>query len=149
MKDLEQPKDFRKALLEIYMGTNFYFLEIAVIKMSILFFVWRFGGQTILRYPTLALMGFVMLSSTVILVVNIVQCTPIKFAWDQTGGPTSGKCIDTAKFWTAAAAINIVSDILIYILPLKTLWDVQLPKVRTFFAAVPLIYFRGLVPNLF
>jgi hypothetical protein len=45
--------------------------------------------------------------------------------WDVT---IPHRCIDQIKFELIAAILNIVTDFVIMVLPLPTIWSLQLPK---------------------
>jgi hypothetical protein len=54
-----------------------------------------------------------------------VQCIPLSMLWDPTA--PGGKCFNVTLFYFANAGIHIVTEILIYILPIQTLWKLHLP----------------------
>ena len=67
----------------------------------------------------------------------IFQCTPVPKVWN-TSMP--GTCINTSLNFIITGVINVVSDVLIMLLPLWTIWHLKLPiqkklSVSTVFAA--------------
>lgn len=55
------------------------------------------------------------------------QCIPLSMLWEIG---VSGKCFDVVWFYFANSAINIVTDMIIYLMPIPTLWKLQLPVVQ-------------------
>ena len=54
-------------------------------------------------------------------------CQPVKFNWDRT---VSGSCGNLGTAEMAAAAINMVLDVLIVLLPLPVVWKLQMPTQK-------------------
>jgi hypothetical protein len=52
------------------------------------------------------------------------QCVPISMLWDAT---QPGHCINVNAFYFANAGLHILTEVLIYALPVHTLWNLQLP----------------------
>jgi len=52
-------------------------------------------------------------------------CLPFEKLWTPA---IPGHCINIKAFWTANPALNIVFDIVIFILPIPLLWGLKLPK---------------------
>ncbi|PSN67737.1 hypothetical protein BS50DRAFT_522471 [Corynespora cassiicola Philippines] len=66
----------------------------------------------------------------------IVQCIPAQVFWNRiylmfpgghTDGPTSGYCMDQVSHVTVPVVLDLVTEIMIMILPAKILWNLQLP----------------------
>ncbi|MCJ1402456.1 hypothetical protein MMC11_005676 [Xylographa trunciseda] len=58
---------------------------------------------------------------------NIFQCWPVSAAWLPTRGST---CINVNFSIIVSAAINVVSDFAVLILPLYAIWHLQMPRHR-------------------
>ncbi|KAI0861224.1 hypothetical protein F4860DRAFT_476338 [Xylaria cubensis] len=60
------------------------------------------------------------------LVLTNIACTPYERSWNKL---LPGSCTrsDTAKTNLASAVINFVSDIIIFIIPQRTIWNLQMP----------------------
>ena len=70
-------------------------------------------------------------------IVEILQCVPRTKIWDPF---VKGHCIDVNTAFVATAAVNVISDISILILPLFCVWRLQIPirrkmGISTMFAA--------------
>jgi hypothetical protein len=54
---------------------------------------------------------------------SLFQCSPLTSAWSLT--VKADYCINTEKFYTANAALNVASDIMILILPIPIVWGLN------------------------
>lgn len=57
---------------------------------------------------------------------EIFQCSPVRKAWDVTY-IAPGKCLNQRVAALVSAIINTVSDIAILLLPMGTVWELQIP----------------------
>lgn len=55
----------------------------------------------------------------------VLQCLPIK---DALALSDQGRCISRNSFWLAYGIINVVTDVLILLLPVWTIARLQMPK---------------------
>lgn len=53
------------------------------------------------------------------------QCEPVKKAWATTD---PGTCININVFYLCNAALNILTDVLTYSLPVRVIFKLQLPQ---------------------
>lgn len=72
--------------------------------------------------------------------VYMTNCVPIDYMWHPTPG---GKCRDGQVSDYSTLGINMVLDLAILILPLPTLWSLQLPRRKKVTVTVMLSF--GLV----
>ena len=72
-------------------------------------------------------MVFVVLSALGCVLASIFQCTPIHKAWD-AAGTVPGHCINVNALFLANASLDIFQDAVIYILPMRMLYQIQIPK---------------------
>ncbi|KAL5606307.1 hypothetical protein BROUX41_002722 [Berkeleyomyces rouxiae] len=111
--------------LQIFYGTLvLYYLALGVIKTAIMLQYLRiFTGQ--LRKGTIICMIVIGMWSTAILLVTINTCRPIRAYWDKS---IDGYCIPNLPQWYINAGGNILTDLIIAILPIRALWNLHLPK---------------------
>ena len=95
--------------------------------MAILSLYLRIAVQRTYRRLIWACMAFVVLSTTACVTGSIFQCNPIHKAWDLTG-TVPGSCIDVNALFYANAGLDIFQDALIYVLPMRMLYQLQVPK---------------------
>lgn len=65
-------------------------------------------------------LGFAVLFET------IFQCSPIAYGWDSTINP--GECIDQTLFYRAVSPINVLTGVLILVMPIPLVWRIQAPR---------------------
>ena len=61
-------------------------------------------------------------------IFGILQCTPRQKIWNPL--MTTGHCFDSSATDLATAIFNVVSDFTILILPMPSLWKLQMPLKR-------------------
>jgi len=113
-------------LLQITLAIELiYYVSVACIKISILLFYIRLAGVD-KRFRQLCWATIILLATFlgVCLIVTLAQCVPMKKIWDITG-TVHGTCIDTTIFFYTTSAFNILTDIWILVLPIKTLRAIQ------------------------
>ena len=82
--------------------------------------------------------GYFYWASMALIIINIVfyialsfalifQCKPLEKAWNPT---VEGTCVNQDALLTSSGPFNIVSDFLIFVLPLWAIWKLQLPLRR-------------------
>lgn len=96
------------------------------IKLSLLTFYLRLSNGPrflVLVYVIIfVVIGFGVGSVTAIL----LQCIPLSALWDSKVMETA-KCIQLTNFYYANAGINIATDVVILLLPLRILWGLHMP----------------------
>ena len=110
---------------------------LALVKASILLFLLRLFGQKRGVRQYIACVNIANATHMVAVLFAIVfQCVPVESAWDPAtffGGNSGARCIDTRVLFTATAAFNILTDLLILALPMRIFVDLKIP-MRTKFA---------------
>ena len=56
---------------------------------------------------------------------SIFACTPVAYFWEKS--ISNGHCINLLAFWFSNAAFNILSDLVIIILPIPVLKSLSIP----------------------
>lgn len=88
---------------------------LGAVKASILLFMLRLTSHMArIRWTIHALNALNVGMVATILLVVIVQCGPVEFNWDKSVG---GVCINQGWFYVSTAALTIVTDLLVLILP--------------------------------
>lgn len=104
-----------------------YYANIFCIKTSILFTYLRFAVSH--RFRMLCI-GTIVLHAVfffICLVITLAQCQPLAKMWDFVGA-VDGKCINTTAFFYFTSGFNILTDVWIIGLPIKTLMSINRPK---------------------
>lgn len=63
--------------------------------------------------------------SVVITLIAIVPCRPVSAFWKMDVDAT---CIPTLPLWYVNAAGNIITDIIIFALPIPVVWKLKMPQ---------------------
>ncbi|KAF2123687.1 hypothetical protein P153DRAFT_303557 [Dothidotthia symphoricarpi CBS 119687] len=100
----------------------------ACAKLSLLFFYLKLSH---LRWFRLCVYGsmFVVVGYNIAIVFPLVfSCTPFMKGYDIT--ITEGYCLDRTPLYMATAVLNMITDILILVLPIPMIVRLQMPKVQ-------------------
>ncbi|KAL2201834.1 CFEM domain-containing protein [Sarocladium strictum] len=122
--------DRQEALRWNYMVQALYNPILALVKTSVLLFLLRISGQNKrVRMYIHALNAFNIALMIAIFFVVIFQCTPVSLAWEIAGpNPPEGTCINGPVFITLTAALTILTDILVLVLPFWIFLGLQMPR---------------------
>ena len=74
-----------------------------------------------------ALGGFIVAYSLAQVFFDIFQCVPISSAWNRS---ETGKCVPYGALVLAMGIVNIVTDVIILILPMPLLWRLKVSNPR-------------------
>ncbi|KAL8705812.1 MAG: hypothetical protein Q9201_001099 [Fulgogasparrea decipioides] len=98
-------------------------------KIAILTLYLRLAAQSQIIYRRIiwVCIAFVTLSCLACCVASIFQCTPIRKAWD-AARTVPGSCINVNALFFANAALDIFQDAFIYVLPMRMLYYLQVPR---------------------
>lgn len=105
--------------------TIVYSLAACFPKLVILGLYLRIFAEKRDRISCYILIGILSATCIAVVIVTCIQCTPLAFLWDPESHP-DGSCIDMNKFWTWGSFPNIVTDVMMLILPLNCIWKLQL-----------------------
>ncbi|KAI0026122.1 hypothetical protein F4780DRAFT_8705 [Xylariomycetidae sp. FL0641] len=104
-----------------------YYTCIWCIKTSIVFMYQRIAIALPFKRLCIGTNVVLLVFYVVCIVTTITQCLPVEKAWDITG-LVEGTCIDTTAFFYFTSGFNIITDIWIIALPIRTLKKLQVPK---------------------
>ncbi|MCJ1396818.1 hypothetical protein MMC11_000008 [Xylographa trunciseda] len=116
--------DLHEALKLFWVSQIVYKITITATKTSILFLYLRIFPHQKFRYATFAVMTFVVGYASASILVTIFQCQPISRVWDKS---VAGHCINLTAFWYSNASSSIVSDLMIFALPIPLIHSLHLP----------------------
>ncbi|KAF2032867.1 GPCR, PTH11-type [Setomelanomma holmii] len=120
------PKQITTMLKSFYIQAFLYFAELALLKMSLLFFYIRvFPGKGVQRvlWGTVA---FTAAWGICFIIVAIFQCQPINYFWNKWDGLHKGTCLDINSVTSSNAAISIALDFWSLGIPLFMLWGLKM-----------------------
>ncbi|KAK8152882.1 hypothetical protein BKA80DRAFT_227481 [Phyllosticta citrichinensis] len=120
------PEQITNVLHYYYFGEIFYVVALGISKISVLFFYLRVFPAKDFRMIIYATMGVCVVYCIVFGIVTALQCSPVSYAWTQWDGLHEGKCNDIHIQGYVAAAVNILLDVIVMVLPLKHLAGLNL-----------------------
>lgn len=124
-----------------YVMEILYFINVTLLKVSILFFYLRIFPAIGIRRILWATMAFNILLGLVFSITATFQCQPISYFWTKWDGEQTGKCVNVNAIAWANAIISIVLDVWMLGIPLS-----QLPKIKLHWKrklGVGLMFFVG------
>jgi hypothetical protein len=126
----------------IYALEILYFLQIVLVKMTLLLFFWRIFPRRTTETLIKCTIAFNALFGIVFTIIAIFPCQPISYFWKQFEGQShGGRCIDiNALAWTNAA-LSIVLDVWMLALPLYEVFRLQMSWRNRI--SVALMFFVG------
>ncbi|KAI5799058.1 hypothetical protein EDC01DRAFT_628905 [Geopyxis carbonaria] len=121
-----------KILRSAYFTHIFYVLSLGFTKASLLLQLLRLTPSDRMRLIIWVLFGVTTAFTVSATMASILNCVPPKYGWEQMD-PTKmftveGKCLDYPSLQYAIPAVNIATDVVLWLAPLKLVWKLQLPK---------------------
>ncbi|KAM3074181.1 hypothetical protein ACMFMG_002998 [Clarireedia jacksonii] len=125
-----------------------YAVAVTFPKLSILAMYLRIFRIPFYRAATYFIFYFLIISSIILFLMILFQCTPVNFFWDKT--VEGGKChFDIERLFLYASLPNIITDILMLALPLPFIWTLNMTrKVKVGLAITFLTGSSGLVTSV-
>ncbi|MCJ1383911.1 hypothetical protein MMC17_007025 [Xylographa soralifera] len=105
-----------------------YLASVALPKTSILCLYLRIFTNRAARIACYTLIGVIVANWIAFILAATFQCTPVAYQWDKT--IPGGNCFDIIAFYKASSGPNIVTDAIILVLPISTVWRLKAPLVR-------------------
>lgn len=103
-----------------------YGSTLALIKTSICLFYIRIFSIRSFRIAAQATMGIIIAWGVMVVLTAFLLCRPLAYNWDPT--IPGGTCANQDATFIAVGALDVVMDTLILILPLPTIWNLQIPR---------------------
>ena len=110
----------------LYAMEILYFLQIAIVKLTLLFFFLRIFPKPLIRRLLWATVAFNTLWGSTYVVTSIFQCQPISYYWSSWDKEGQGKCININALAWSNAGISITLDLWMLGLPLYEILHLQL-----------------------
>ncbi|EPE26246.1 hypothetical protein GLAREA_02158 [Glarea lozoyensis ATCC 20868] len=123
-------EDFPEMFKVLWMIQWVYLIATGAGKMSVLAFYLRvFQGQSRrFRHIIFALMALVVVSSATMAFVLIFQCDPVHSFWSRMFGGGKRECLNPDVLLYTSSGIIVVTDVTVFILPMKHLWRLSIPN---------------------
>ena len=111
-------------------GEATYAFSVMFPKLSILSLYIRLFVEPTVRRLSYFTTAFVVASFVAGITTWGFTCQPFAFNWDKS--IPGGHCIDIMKSYTYFSIPNLISDVAIILLPLHTIWKLQVPRSTKF-----------------
>ncbi|KAI9889654.1 MAG: hypothetical protein M1814_005055 [Vezdaea aestivalis] len=109
----------------LYAFNIIYTLTTPIIKISLLLLFRRIFPVRPMRIMTYIGIVFFSLLAISTCIVDVFNCTPINASWNKNPALKS-KCVDPPTLYRVTAIINLVTDIIILLIPLPFIWRLQM-----------------------
>jgi hypothetical protein len=103
-----------------------YFAQVALLKLSLLFFYLRIFPGTMVRRLLWVTVIFDICFGMLFVLLAIFQCRPISYYWSGWDGEHQGTCLNVNGLAWSNAAISIVLDGWMLAVPISQLFGLQL-----------------------
>ncbi|KAM0705245.1 hypothetical protein Q7P35_008034 [Cladosporium inversicolor] len=114
---------------------------LALVKASIIFFLWRLGDKRkAIRWSLISFFVLNLGLAIATFVADLCQCTPVSYYWnhyvtdtyDADGNVTekAGTCIRQVDFFLITAGLSVLTDILIMVIPAAMIWGLKMQKSK-------------------
>lgn len=120
------PQEITEMLKWFYVMASLYFTQVALLKLTLIFFYIRVFPSKEVQRLLWATVVFVLVWGTAFVITAIFQCQPIHYFWTKWDGMHRGTCLDTNAIAAANAGISIALDLWILGIPLWQLWGLKL-----------------------
>jgi len=114
-----------------------YIFSLTFTKLSILCLYLRVLAYDYVHTAAKILLGIVLITHTYIIITMLTACIPLSAYWDMDKRPTA-YCHGMPVYWSHAG-LNIVTDFLIFLLPLTVLHKIRSPRPQKIALAIILL----------
>ncbi|KAE8354950.1 hypothetical protein BDV28DRAFT_130054 [Aspergillus coremiiformis] len=120
------PQKNLEVYLKIGWSNSFVYTGcVAFIKWSILALYKRLFATPRMVLAANLVASFVFLWAVSICVVGAILCLPVQKFWDRS---VDGSCLDAAKFYYGMQIPNILTDVVLLLMPMKVVWALPIAK---------------------
>ncbi|KAL4924262.1 putative integral membrane protein Pth11-like [Aspergillus undulatus] len=124
IKDVD-PDGMTTYSFNVWLSSMFYLACLGFVKTSVCWFYTRLGDKFLTRL-SFTMFTIVACQATANVLTAAFQCNPVRGAWDKNN--FTGHCVNINVFYLANAALNILTDLLTYTLPVRVILKLQLPR---------------------
>ncbi|KAI1475335.1 hypothetical protein K445DRAFT_314477 [Daldinia sp. EC12] len=125
---MEDPNKVTKYLLLLYLLDWFYVPSNMLSRVSVVILYLRIFTDKWARAACWAVMGFLIANCLATIIAAQLECTPLAFTWDKS--IPGGKCFNQILWYQLTNFPNILGDLMIMILPIRTVWGLKASVAR-------------------
>lgn len=105
-----------------------YLAAVVPAKISIACLYLRILTNRIYRIFTWVVIVVLVVTWVAYSIGYLLQCRPLQYYWNKT--IPDGQCIDIEMSYRTTGLPNILTDIAMLIIPLPTVWQLRVPRIR-------------------
>ncbi|KAH8668745.1 CFEM domain-containing protein [Xylariales sp. PMI_506] len=124
--------NIENVLFYYYLGEIFYFSALSMNKISLLLFMLRVFPDRTFRKIVYIVIGLCIAYGVSFILATAFQCSPINYSWLQIDSTVRGSCNNINLQGWLSAIFNITIDLIIIVLPLKSLYGLQINWKKKF-----------------
>ncbi|KAF5243320.1 hypothetical protein FAUST_2889 [Fusarium austroamericanum] len=117
---------FEKHMLSSYIAAPVFIICNGCSKTSLLTFYLQISPQLWFRRVIYGTITFVVLYTLIISTLLLFGCNPIQTAWDPFRF-AGGKCADNAVVYIIIAVVNIISDLILFVIHIPMIAQLKMP----------------------
>ncbi|MCJ1250588.1 hypothetical protein MMC30_007816 [Trapelia coarctata] len=126
--DADHDSDIIPIVLKITFALEWiYPTAVLLPKLSIVCLYLRIFTSKFAQVSSYTLLVVLISTWISFVVAATVQCFPIAYAWDKS---LKGQCFNQTAFYSASNVPNTVTDLAMLLLPMPTIWGLQISKFR-------------------
>lgn len=126
--EMENPTQILSWAKSLYAFGWLYLPSVALPKISILALYLRIFTNNSVRRACYILIAILIANWIAFLFALTFQCSPVAFQWDKK--IPGGRCSNISAFYKSTSAPNILTDLVIMVLPIPTIWQLQVSTIR-------------------
>lgn len=115
----------RTSRKSFYSSIVVYNVATCILKISILLQVRRIFQNPLMQKITFVGLMFETAWAVTLSVLLPLVCVPVSAFWDTS---VPGRCLDQLAIWYVMASVNLVTDFVVFSLPLPVVRSLQLPR---------------------
>ncbi|KAJ6783045.1 hypothetical protein PWT90_01867 [Aphanocladium album] len=103
------------ALKLFFIAQTPYKIAVCLNKVATILLYLRLFSSPRFRVAAFTIMGIIIAASIGSICATIFQCVPVAGAWDHS---IKAQCIHSGQFWVAYAVLNVLTDVMVLVLPI-------------------------------
>lgn len=117
--------ELHMALKLFFIAQTPYKVTVCLNKVATILLYLRLFSSPRFRVVALTIMGLIVAASIGSICATIFQCIPVAGAWNHS---IKSRCINSGQFWVAYAVMNILTDVMVLVLPIPMIQKLTLGK---------------------
>ncbi|KAK8849152.1 CFEM domain protein [Apiospora arundinis] len=129
-----KPNQITYGIKHLIISEPIYLFSLGIVKVAILLFYLRIfpskSGHRRFRIFCWVLIAAISVYTVVHMLILIFQCWPVSHAWNQFTGHSQGTCWDYRPSVLSHGILNMASDWIVFVMPIKNLLDLKMKKAK-------------------